>query len=261
MNKSARPLLVPLFIFAVGVGYSYLDWIDFFEPTVPEVLSEQSIPIVEETVEDVQKRDCPEVFRGDNDKEIILVNNLCHTVRVFSDQELGLEISDRWDSLRGGHQVIQTENLFYFLATSSLRCGAQNCTYNLYRYDESLDSLTLVATDIFGLDVRLYLSPGGGKMAIVRRAHAFVCDERSYLELVDFADGKRLSVDKFQDPELEVAHIDDLHWPSDTGIEITTTHGGGCDPSEHTIRHKRFLYDLETDKIESELLEEREVIP
>lgn len=36
------PLLIFLFGFAVGNGYSYLNWIDFFEPTVPGVLSSET---------------------------------------------------------------------------------------------------------------------------------------------------------------------------------------------------------------------------
>jgi hypothetical protein len=244
------PLLIFLLGFAVGNAYAYLNWIDFFEPTVPEVLS----------AVDVQQRNCPEVLRGDNDKEIILVNNLCHTIRIFGDQELGLEVSDRWDSLRGGDQLIQTGNLFYFLATSSLRCGMQNCTYNLYGYDEELDSLRLIATDIFGAGVRLDISPDGRKMAIITTAHASVCHENSYLDLLDIASKEKQTIDRFRDPQLGITHIEGLKWLSDQKLEILTSHSAGCDPAEHTIRRKRFLLDLETDKIEQELLEERELI-
>lgn len=73
------------------------------------------------------------------------------------------------------------------------------------------------------------------------------------------ADGGKRSVDKFQDPELEVTHIDSLEWLSDQKLEILTTHGGGCNPKIGIVRNKRFFYNLETGEVESELLEEGEV--
>lgn len=55
----------------------------------------------------------------------------------------------------------------------------------------------LKVADIFGIGVDLYLSPGGGKIAVVRTAHAMVYDNRSYLNILDTNSKGKQRVDKF----------------------------------------------------------------
>lgn len=257
------PVLFFIFIFTASATYSYLDWIDFFEPVVPEVLSEQ---LPEDPLANVEK--CPSLVEEDNRKVVLLDSN-CGVVRRFNVEDLKVadvfdlteeKILESWFMLHSGHSVIQEpEDSFYFLVSNTYFCGMQNCTYALYRYNAESDTLDIINNDIFGMIVELYLSPGREKMAIVSTAHAMVCDNRSYLDLLDIASKKKQRVDKFVDPELEVTSIDELRWLSERTIELLTTHGAGCNPKVGTVRHKRFLYDLETGEVELELLEERDV--
>lgn len=236
--------------------------------TEPEVLSQQTLEDSPMEVEEAEVKKCPSLVSEDN-RRVVLLDSGCDVVRKFDVESLkvadvfGLEeerLLKTWFMLHSGHIVIQDQqDNFYFLVSNTYFCGMQNCTYALYRYDSREGILDVIDTDIFGMVVGLHLSPGNEKMAIVSTTHASVCHENSYLDLLDIVSKEKQRVDKFVDPELKVTSISGLRWLSDTTIELLTTHGAGCDPAVGTVREKRFLYDIKTGEVESELLKERDI--
>lgn len=263
-RKNWKWVFLPLLILAFAL-HSFLNR-SVGTITEPEVLSQRTPTDSLVEVKETEVKKCPSLIPEDNGR-VVLLDSGCGVVKKFDVESLKVadvfdleeeEMLEKWFMLHLGHTVIQDlQDNFYFLVSNTYFCGMQNCTYALYRYDSRENILDVIDTDIFGAAVSLHLSPDGGRVAIVRKAHASVCDTRSYLEFINLADGKKLSVDKFQDPELEVTHIDDLKWVSKRRLKLLTTHSAGCDPTVNMVRHRRFFYDLETGKIESELREEK----
>lgn len=258
-SKIILPLIVISFLGSIFQLNGFLPNL----PT-PTVLSQQAVQTPTYSNLGVKKDKCLSLSQIDNHK-LALINSNCEEVKRFTTHSLqtanifGLtqeELGKSWFMLHPRQNVLQHHNTFYFLVSNTNYCGAQNCSYALYKYNRETDQLGILTKDISGTGVRLFLSPNAKQLAIVSTFHSSVCYEQSSLAILDLVTKSTEDIKGILDPQLQVTYIEDLEWLSDQHIRFLTIHSAGCDPTVTLILHKEFNYNLDNGLLQWEVVEE-----
>ncbi|MBI4224835.1 MAG: lytic transglycosylase domain-containing protein [Candidatus Sungbacteria bacterium] len=145
-----------------------------------------------------------------------------------------------FDTLHIDSEVLQSpDGAFYFFAATSYWCGANNCTWALYRLNADREKIQLVGKDFDGSS-SFYPSPDGSKLAVVRFFHAGTCYNGDYLTVVNLNNFQKRELETMSNQEnYGINSIESLAWSNNQEIIVHTLQYDrpGC-PIE-TNRHPR----------------------
>ncbi|TRZ78343.1 lytic transglycosylase domain-containing protein [bacterium] len=205
-----------------------------------------------EVVDNMNDIDQPKIVWDEENRNINFFNensNLKGSIdsrRLQLDSMFQIPIDETSDnSIRIYDEIIEyPENVFYFLTSTFYMCGAQNCTWVLYKYDIENDSIEFVADDIFGASIGLYPNPDFNKIAVTRHVHGGYCNSGGYVNVVDLLNLETKKVNKFNE-SYQTSYINFLKWKDNDKIEFGITHSN-CDPDFEREPLKEVLeYDTE----------------
>jgi len=153
------------------------------------------------------------------------------------------ETSD--NSIRIHNEIIKhPKNVFYFLASTFYMCGAQNCTWVLYKYNIENDFLELIADDIFGASIGLYPSPDFNKIAVTRHVHGGYCNSGGYVDMVYLLNSEKVKVNNFNE-SYQTSYINSLEWKDNNKIVFEITYSNCESDSEKGPLKEILEYDTE----------------
>jgi len=212
----------------------------------------ENINIIEDLRSDIQ----PKIIWDKEKRTINFFNKNGNLNRNVDSRRLQLdsmfqipndETSD--NSIRIHDEVIEyPENVFYFLASTFYMCGAQNCTWVLYKYDIENDSLEIINNDIFGASVGLYPNPDFDKIAVTRHVHGGYCNSGNYVNMIDLLKLESEKINKFNE-SYQTSYLEFLNWKDNDRIEFEITYSS-CDSDFEQGSLKEVLeYDTENNAL------------
>jgi len=219
-------------------GFQYLDRNDFFEAR----FSEKEYLLA-------QVSDFPSVFWQKEVNQVIFFDSQGKIVKKIPTEQLDLNRIlqippdvQEWNSIHLDNIVIEhPRGVFYFLVATTWSCGANNCSWILYRYDVNQDILEVIDDNLSG-GVYLYLSPNYQNLAVLRHVNAGLCGS-SYLEIMDLEDFEKQKVTGFKNEFWPGVYINSLTWTNNNQIEFKTSHYN-CGAPERGLCRRVFSYNL-----------------
>jgi len=238
-----------IFITLFGItgiwGLNKLNQTDFFESAVSKA---------EHTMSQISH--FPNIIWEEETDQIIFLNSQGKIVKKISVERLGLNkifqipediYKQEWFTIHGGDVVESPGNVFYFLVANTYTCGAQNCTWALYKFDVKKNDLLNIKYDITGISPDMYLSPDKSRIAVVSYFHSTVCSGGSFIDIIDLDTLGNRAVNGFSDKEYTATYIKSLKWLSGSEIVFSTIQGG-CGYSGSW--EKDFKYDIDSREID-----------
>lgn len=145
------------------------------------------------------------------------------------------------------------KNVFYFFATISANCGANNCTFAFFRFNSDNKKLELISKTLFGAIRKLYLSPDSQKIALFATSHGGATAENDYIHIFDLSNFKEWEIEDYFDWKFSAHYIDNFLWKNDNEIQFEVHYSNSPDPIE---KRSVWLYNIEqgrSKEIESEI--------
>lgn len=191
-----------------------------------------------------------QVLWEEKSDEVLFLNSDHKAIHRLPSAALGLdklfETSAKdilWRSIYFIGTAEDPRGLFYFLAATSLSCGAQNCHSVLYKFDVHTKVVTKIKDDIFGSAVTLYLSPDYDRLAIVSSRHASVCENNSVIDLLGTKTFDSVHLTGFESKNFPVTYLKSLTWENNNKLHFSASQINCADLSKGT-RDSGYIYDL-----------------
>ncbi|MBI4652883.1 transglycosylase SLT domain-containing protein [Candidatus Kuenenbacteria bacterium] len=246
-RKNWKILFLPIFFFGIfftPFGMWYLNQIDFFEPVVSEkeyLLSQVS--------------SFPNIFLERDKNQIIFFNSQKKILKKISVKRLNIEKIfqipkdfKEWNLIHLYPKLLQgPNNNFYFLAATSYTCGAQNCTWVLYKYNFSKDKLEIIDKNIFGSQIEFYPSLNFKKLALLSFYHSGYCNGKDYLEIINLDNFQKQEINKFHNDSFFAENIPNFNWENNEIIKFETKYYNCLNPNNNI--EKNWIYDLKNQKL------------
>lgn len=239
-KKIFWPTIKKLFIFAlIFTGAYFINQNDFFEPinrnaSVVSIKNEEKLPKL--------------IFYNSEEEKLVFYDMQSSVIGEIPYWRLRLEtifkVPDELQDMksmrfREGTRI--SPHVFYFFASTFYACGAQNCTWALYRYNVKEDALDFITNDIFGADVEIFPSPDFSKFLIRRDVHGSACDTGTYVSIMYPDDGSPKEALEFSDEFYPTVFITSLAWQDKERIKFTAYYHD-CSNASRSPAQKDFVY-------------------
>lgn len=148
------------------------------------------------------------------------------------------------------HSIVKnvTGEIFYFLANTSVDCGAQNCHSVLYRLDLVGQKVEKIKEDVFGEGVSLELSPNGEHLAIATSVHGGFCSNGAYYSIMDTESFKLASIKGYNWPGASGNYGQSSSWKNNDEFQFALTQSK-CSGPKWGDRDSEYNYNLKQNKL------------
>jgi len=270
LNTYYLPILILLFSSLIS-GYLFLKpgteatIDDAWKGTIIPEASDQGTNL-KETVSEPESKNFPAVLINNEKNEIKFINSEKNKVAILKIEDLNLNgIFEIPPDLLNSSDINNTynfepvleypKNIFYFFATNSLMCGANNCTFAFFRFDADDKKLELIDHTLFGGIRKLYLSPNFRRLALFATDHSGATAEDDHIHIFDLSNFKEWEIGDYFDWKFSAHHIDNFLWKDDNEIQFEVYYSRSPDPK---AKMTTWLYNIEKGKsreIKSELFD------
>ncbi len=226
---------------------------ELFLPLFPESLDDrQSASVVETNMN--EESPIPTEFQ----KTVLITSASSSPIEISIDR-LGLDrisgilpetkqyMGSAYGVWNGGDSFEYPRGIFYFAVADSYLCGAQNCNWVFFRYDQTRDQIRHLPGSIRGTYLAFVPSPQNTFVLLQSETTSGSCLGSYSLALLNLISGTISDIDMYDDFNLET--ITSLHWRNDREIDLDislTNCGDSGRPRRDTRRFYR--YDVITKK-------------